>query len=134
MFKNAKVGDKVFDLLLQQWGNIVSIDKDYVYPLKVVFNNSSTSSTTVLYTLEGYGYIKHKVPILSYTKIDLNELLENQLPNLEVNAEVIVWDDNGKRHTRHFSHFDEKGHINCFINGETSWTETRTISWDYWDV
>lgn len=43
MFRNAKIGDKVWDIIYG-WGNIISVIKDYPFPIAVDFSNGKTIS------------------------------------------------------------------------------------------
>lgn len=64
---------------------------------------------------------------------------EKPRPQLEVDAKVIVWDEDGKKYKRHFSHFDEEGRLFAFSLGQTSFTsearpEVWVTAWDNWEL
>ena len=58
------------------------------------------------------------------------------LPDLEVDAKVLVWNDTHEKNRRHFSHFSN-GRIYTFDNGTTSFTRLHAKSmtgWPYWEL
>ena len=68
MFKNAKVGDRVYDVL-KGWTTITSIVKDSDYPIRV----TNDDNTWVIFTLEGKRNKEDANPTLSvsYTHLTL---------------------------------------------------------------
>ena len=62
-FENAKVGDRVFDLL-KGWGTIVEIRKNEEYPIYV---NADIDSFCT-FTLEGKRYVKDVTPTLFWNE------------------------------------------------------------------
>lgn len=121
-FKNAKIGNKVWDLFYNQWFTIIDIIEEDTYPIKT--KNSS-------YTLDGK-------PNLAYGRtLFWDEVIitppGKTLPELEVDTKVIVWDsEGGMKQKRYFSHFDESGRMHVFAHGTTSWSYPQTLAYKYW--
>ena len=133
MFKNAKIGDMVFNYLLQEWGKIISIKNTSLYPINVKFNNSGCNE----YTFEGKELLQNAVPVLFWDEVKPITPPKKPLLELEVDTRVFVWDLNNKRDVlkRYFSHFDSNGKIHCFPAGSTSWSSNEnTILWDNWEL
>ena len=101
MFKDAKVNDRVFTYA-QGWGTIIDTDNNDVYPIKVKFDNDGSIS----FTLEGYLYSRDINPTLFWDEIKF-DIPSKPLPKLEVDTKVIVWENNGPKKKRHFSHFNK---------------------------
>lgn len=103
VFKNAQVGDRVYDLL-KGWGTIVNINPEDNYPIYV---NSDIDSFCT-FTYDGKRDINDKNPTLFWDEIkfDIPKKpfnLENELKQLEVQefktAErnyFLTWDNAGK--------------------------------------
>ena len=133
-FSDAKVGDRVWSLT-QGWGVITAHRTPlYQYPLTVEFENGEDER----YTLWGLCDINNLNPTLFWDKIKI-EIPEKPLPQLEVDAKVLVWDQDGRKYKRHFSHFDEEGQLFAFIHGHTSFTskcspEVWVTKWDNWEL
>ena len=144
MFKNAQVGDRVYDYYLQEWGTIKEITPSSEYPILVTFDDNTEDN----YTYEGkrYSYVASTLfwdvpkPIVPPKK---------PLPKLEIDTKVLVWSKDNPftisptKYKRHFSHFDEDGNMWCFMGGSTSWSKDNTINhkddnttvcWKYWEV
>jgi len=134
MFKNAKVGDRVYDYFFQEWGTIKEINTKSVYPILVIFNDNVEED----YKYEGkrYDYVAQTLfwdvpkPIIPPKK---------PLPKLEVDTKILVWEYNEKaKQKRYFSHFNNDGKICCFISGKTSWTVENgredTTKWEHWKL
>lgn len=57
------------------------------------------------------------------------------VPKLEVDTEVFVWDKDGHKVCRHFSHFNGNGILHAFVDGRTSFTAFGNASpWDNWKL
>ena len=136
MFKNAKIGDKVFDYLTQEWGIVTDISNNHTYSLVVQFGDDKNQETS--YTSSGKTLENFKVPTLFWDKVKFIEPPKKPLPKLEVDTKVLVWGgDAMDKHNRYFSHFDSDGNIKCFSDGTTSWTvvdSTDVIVWDHWEL
>jgi hypothetical protein len=65
-FSDAKVGDKVYDYTLQEWGKIIEINNNSEYPIVVRFNSCGEEET---YMLDGRELINHKAPILFWDEV-----------------------------------------------------------------
>lgn len=64
------------------------------------------------------------------------EVTQKSLPDLEVDAKVLVWTDPSKKYRRHFSHFSD-GHIYTFDSGATSFSKLHRNSiscWPHWEL
>lgn len=59
MFTDAKIGDKVFDYTLQEWGEVLDINYIYTYPMEVAYKDFSR-----WYTLSGKQNPNDKFQIL----------------------------------------------------------------------
>ena len=133
MFKDAKIGDRVFDYTLQEWGKIIDIStKNITRPIKVLFNIYGTEG----YTIDGRNLLESVVPVLFWDEVKPIIPPEKPLPKLKVDTRVFVWDLNkmGKLN-RYFSHFGLNGKIHCFLDGSTSWSNNEvTSSWDNWEL
>ena len=74
-FDNAKVGDRVFDLL-KGWGTIVEIRKNEEYPIYV---NADIDSFCT-FTLEGKRYVKDVNPTLFWNEFHVHTEEEDKKP------------------------------------------------------
>lgn len=133
-FTDAKAGDRVWSIT-EGWGVIRERRRPPTsYPLYVDFDNGNHKT----YTLWGkYNYKDHG-PTLFWDEVK-TETPEKPLPQLEVDAKVIVWDQDGKKYNRHFSHFDEDGRLFAFNYGHTSFTsesspEVWVTAWANWEL
>lgn len=133
-FTDAKVGDRVWSLT-NGWGVIKERrSPHYHYPLTVEFDNGEYET----YTLWGLSKIDDMNPTLFWDEIVI-EIPEKPLPQLEVDAKVLVWGPDGRKRNRHFSHFDEEGRLFAFSNGQSSFTnecslENGVTAWDKWEL
>ena len=130
MFKNAQVGDRVYDYYLQEWGTIKEITPSSEFPILVTFDDNIEDN----YTYEGkrYSYVASTLfwdvpkPIVPPKK---------PLPKLEKDTKVLVWMSNtGIKYKRYFSHFTDNNKIACFKYGGTSWNKNDTLEWDNWEI
>lgn len=64
MFENAKVGDRVWDFVRNEWGEIIKIDKRSEYPLNVKFKRDGYR-----YTVDGKIYKDDGNPRLFWQEI-----------------------------------------------------------------
>jgi len=60
--------------------------------------------------------------------------IELYLPDLKVDAPVIIFENDGTMKHRHFSHWTEYGNMATFVDGKTSWSTSSTISWKNWKL
>jgi len=57
------------------------------------------------------------------------------VPELEVDTKVVVWNKDGHKVCRHFSHFGKDGVLHAFVDGRTSFTGfNNTTPWDNWKL
>lgn len=132
MFEFAKLGDRVFDYLRQDWGEVVAIDSSlYIhYPLIVSFNNESRS-----YTFDGRESIDCVAQTLFWDEAPLIVPPKKPLPALELDTKVLVWDSfEDYKRKRHFSHFDEHGRLWVFEGGRTSWSTDDVVGYKNWEL
>jgi len=131
MFSDAKVGDRVFDYTLQEWGFVAYVYPDLIYCLEVKF-----SDRVHFYTKDGLADLKNKVPTLFWDEVKPIIPPEKPLPKLEIDTPVLVWSSNtNHKYKRYFSHFDSKGNIHCFKSGTTSWSTCgKTTEWKHWGL
>jgi hypothetical protein len=123
MFKDAKVGDKVYDITIG-WGVVMLIAEDDCSIL-VKFQDKGIKR----YDINGYENKSNTRSSLYWSEIEFN-IPKKPLPKLEIDTPVIV----SGSIKRHFSHFSEDGKIYCFDNGRTSWTTDRVTLWDNWEL
>lgn len=125
--EDAKVGDKVWDTR-KGWGVVDEIRYSNEYPILVNFGYDCES-----YTLDGYYFEDDVSPSLFWDEIVI-EAPPKPLPDLPVDAKVLVWLDGSRdKYRRHFSHF-ENGGCHTFCGGHTSWTGGTTTAWDNWEL
>ena len=119
-FSNAKVGDKVFDILYWD-GEICDIDNSQ-YPLCIKFENN----IILWFQSNGKKYLDHLMPTLYHNKFDIQipeEAYKQPLPDIEVDTPMLVWQsENSERFKRYFKEFDKDGKVRCFAYGQTSFT------------
>ena len=139
MFKNAKVGDKVWDLQYG-WGTIIELSKTHNYGLVANFININNESETCTYTIEGKSAKLHILPTLFWNEFKIPpEAFIKPQPKLEKDTKVLVWNEKGcfndsTKHKRYFSHFTKDGRICCYEQGCTSWSSNNTQVWDNWEL
>lgn len=135
MFKDAKVGDKVFDYIKQDWGTVRYIENS-LYSLEVEFNNGDVK----YFTMDGKLFNDDTLPILFWDEVKPIVPPKKPKPKLKNNAKVLVWNSsayniNSEVHNRYFSHFNDKGTLCTYPNGTTSWsTDGHTEQWDNYKV
>ncbi len=88
MFKNAKVGDRVFDILIG-WGVIDEINEQVAFPVSVNFDGDFYSGTGKVYTFDGFATVQDKMPRLFWDEIKFEVPekpfdLKAEFDNLEV--------------------------------------------------
>ena len=127
MFKNAKIGDKLYSIE-EGWGVLEDIiDSDY--PLIVQFKFQRIS-----FTIDGKRWRLSKNPTLFWDEIKF-EIPKKPLPDIKVDTPVLVWDEKGgKKKIRHFRKFTKKGKMVCFAGGVASQTNKCTHEWNYWEL
>jgi hypothetical protein len=139
MFKNAQIGDRVWDVRYG-WGEITELNKSCVYSLTAKFINNDDALQHYSYTVEGKATVFHNFPILFWNEFKApSEAYIKPLPKLTKDTKVLVWDENdlfnkSRKHKRYFSHFSEDGKIYCYEQGCTSWSATTTQVWDNWEL
>ena len=126
MFADVQVGDYVWDSR-KGWGNVDEVVHSSHFPIRVDFGHDSDA-----YTLDGYYNIDDVHPSLFWDEIEL-KAPPAPMPELEVDAKVVVWQDGGSKTLRHFSHFSKDGVLHAFVDGKTSFTcVADTTAWDNW--
>ena len=129
-FETARIGDKVWSVE-RGWGVIRSLDGGEEYPIKVEFQNGRTP----YYTLGGKRLTTQENQTLFWDEVKI-VAPQKPLPNLDVDAKVLVWTDPSKKHRRHFSHFNGD-RICTFDGGATSFSmlhRNSITSWPYWEL
>ena len=126
MFKNAKIGDKLYSME-DGWGVLEDIT-DSDYPLIVQFKFQRVG-----FTIDGKRWKLSKNQTLFWDKIEF-EVPKRPLPDLKVDTKVIVWNSGEPKKKRHFKKFNKDGDIICFAHGATSWTMSGTFTWKYWEL
>ena len=131
-FEDAKIGDKVWSLT-EGWGTIIDRFRSRAeYPLVVEFENREQKT----YTLWGLLHYKDLNPTLFWDEIKI-EAPQKPLPDLEVDAKVLVWDSKRElARTAHFCCFED-GKIYTYRSGRTSFTKVsrdHLDGWNYWEI
>ena len=109
---------------------IQSCTEGETYPIKVRVKDGHL----LTYTLDGRLLITNACQTLFWDEVVI-EAPEKPLPDLEVDAKVIVWDNGRDRFSRHFSHFSKDGVLHTFSHGKTSFTGAgHTTPWDNWEL
>lgn len=128
MFANVKVGDKVWDIRMG-WGVVDELELDSYYPISVDFTHVGDT-----YTLEGFHRDTDVNPSLFWDEIEI-KAPPAPLPKLEMDTKVVVWQDDGSKVSRHFSHFGKDGVLHAFVGGLTSFTSKgSTTAWGNWEL
>lgn len=118
MFKNAKVGDRVFSLIAG-WVNIVEVEPTRAYPVK--------TSDGRCYTLEGFRHIQHVKPLLYW---DENLGTTRPEPEIPIDTKVLVWDSvPSKKWPMHYA-----GKYRVWEEGKTSYTTTIAQHWRHMEL
>jgi len=131
MFKDAKIGDRVFNYLKQQWGTIEKITSFHEYPLQVKFDDDSVKTFTI------DGRLSYSiVQTLFWDEVHPIIPPKKPLPDLKVDTKVLVWDEGMNcKEKRYFSNFNKYGLIECFANGKTSWNANKYVNaWNHWEL
>ena len=129
-FETAKVGDRVWSLQFG-WGEISKINDDPSYPIVVEYDRGGFDTFTLDCRLDE----DHVTQSIFWDEVVI-EAPTKPLPDLEVDAKVLVWNDTNEKNRRHFSHFSN-GRIYTFDNGTTSFTRLHAKSmtgWPYWEL
>ena len=115
-FEDVKVGDQMWSVEFG-WGEAVS--RDIVSQCFTVEFSSDEFET---YCFKGARKrpLREKMQALFWDEVVI-EAPTKPLPELEVDAKVLVWNDPKQKHKRHFSHFRD-GVIWTFDAGRTSFT------------
>jgi hypothetical protein len=129
-FENAQIGDKVWDFKYG-WGEIISINKNGAYPIRVKFDNNEFN-----YTLDGKWDKTDITPTLFWNKFEIpKEAYEKPLPDLAIDTPVLVRDseEDEEWRKRHFAGWTKSGKIECWKYGTTAWTADSEVYYDIWD-
>ena len=128
MFRDVKVDDEVWSIQ-DGWGVVTNLDTG-PYQLYVKFECREET-----FTLEGKSYVSNLYPTLFWDEIEI-KAPKKPLPDLEVDAKILVWNVEGlKKHRRYFKEFTKSGKAVCFVDGHPLWTSCgETDVWNYWEV
>lgn len=128
MFKNAKIGDKVW-YIGRGWGTIADIVDNTHFQIIVAFKNKY-----VLHFLyDGRLCTDDEYPTLFWSEFKAPKGAYKK-PLLK-DTKVLTWDlDKDKAVKRYFSHFDEYGKIHTFDNGMTRRSSESTSSWFNYEI
>ena len=131
-FSNAKVGDKVFDILYWD-GEICDIDNSQ-YPLCIKFENN----IILWFQSNGKKYLDHLMPTLYHNKFDIKipeEAYKQPLPDIAVDTPIVVWDNENRKSRGYFKCWSHSGKPITFFGGQTSFTSNGSISeWDNYEI
>jgi hypothetical protein len=127
MFKDAKIGDKVW-YIGRGWGTIVDIVINS-YPIAVEFKPGQVLS----FLDDGRLFIDDEFPVLFWAESDISA--GAYIKPLPKDTKVLVWDMNEfEALKRYFSHFDKDGRIWVFKGGTTSWSSDAVSSWFNYEI
>lgn len=126
-FETAKVGDRVWSMGIG-WGEILDTNHSARYPIRVQFQRGEYET----YTLGGAHDAEDKTQYLFWDEVKIKAPVK-PLPDLEVDAKVLVWVEPDRKYKRHFAHF-RSGELHVFDSGKTSWTGEVTTGWDHWEL
>lgn len=123
--KEVKVGDTVWSIQ-EGYEKVTAIDSPNCISSLIIKTKNHW------FTEEGKYFVNAKYPSLFWKEQVLD--LSKPLPKLEVDDKVIVWDDEGTKYNRHFSHF-QGNYICCFASGATFYSGCRsTTAWQNYEV
>ena len=128
-FTKLPIGTKVETM----WGpgKIVRVDRrDPLFKVEV----SIGENNVVMYTADGKYFEEHAHPTLFLSPFEwpTQEQPEPPLPDLPVDAPIMVRDkEHMIWHRRHFAQW-KGGKAMTFKAGGTSFTDNRTIAWQQW--
>lgn len=132
-FETAKVGNYVWDIQ-HGWGTVYAVNPNDDFPIKVTFDNFKER-----YRYSGQAWAWVGSSTLSQSLFWGEVVIEapvKPMPDLNVDAKVLVWGNNNIKHRRHFSHF-KNGQIFTFDSGSTSFTKLHDDSvtgWPNWEL
>ena len=129
-FETAKIGDRVW-CMRSGWGEIRETDYSARYPIYVCFPNEEFKTYT-----SGGLYDEGDITRSLFWDEVVIEAPTKPLPDLPVDAKVLVWDDSEQKFRRHFSHF-RNGDFYAFYKGRTSFTadgECDVTVWPCWEL
>jgi len=130
-----KVDDRVFSYTLQEWGTVeMRVATSSNTTITVYFDSLKRKR---IYEEDGRLFPVDKAPDLFYDEVEITPT-PRPLPDLKVNTEVIVWDDDipEERFRRHFAGWKNRRML-CFSSGFTSWTISRKnlcTAWENWEI
>ena len=130
-FETAKVGDRVW-CIRRGGGEILETGCSDDYPIYVSFEGGDSAT----YTICGLFSNNDVTRSLFWDEVVIVAPVK-PIPELEVDAKVLVWVSPEHKHRRHFSHFSNNGDINTFDAGSTSFSRLHAASvttWPFWEV
>ena len=135
MFKNAKIGDRVFSCR-QGWGTIVQIDPTCECGL--VYKYAPDEGYCAFwFTVSGRIEEEDLFPSVLWGEPKF-EMPKRPLPELEVDAKVLVrMSEKNPWVRRYFHSFDEEGNLCTWIGGATEYSAQNSdsfTSWNYWKL
>lgn len=124
MFRDAQVGNRVWDYERNCWGTIISISKECHYPLKVKLDNKY--SEELYYTIDGKSSTRNVNPSLFWNviKFDIPKKpfnLENELKQLEIKDFIVeefnynlYWNNKDKKIECNYGYWTENPSVIYF--------------------
>lgn len=128
MFKNAKIGDRVWSFV-DGWGVLSKINNED-RKVSVYFDDGSRDS----FTIDGKRFCSDRYPVLFRDKIKFT-IPKKPLHSLKIDTKVMVWNDDTTKFKAHFKEFNNYGKIVCFASGTTSFSSYGEVStWDNYEL
>ena len=130
MFKNAKIGDKVWSIKFG-WGTIVQITERTGCSIEVDFKDYCRS----WYRTDGRTASENVHPTIFWKQFTIpDEAFKKPLPKLEVDTKVLVWYSNScsisDKQRAHFHSFTKDEKIRVYQDGRTSFTTAKWLPSD----
>ena len=127
MFNDVELGARVWSVIFG-WGTVTNKGDSRVYNVEVEFDNGR-----VVYHAADGTFDHNQLQTLFWGEIKF-EIPDKPLPKLEVDAKLIVWNDEHLKYSAHFSHY-HNGHVVAFSAGRTKFTASGNVThWSNWEV
>lgn len=128
-FETAQIGDRVWSMK-DGWGVIRDTNRSARYPIFVYFLSGDIEA----FTLGGFYDEDNVTQTLFWDEI-VFDAPKKPLPALKKDTKVLVWNDEGTKHKRHFAGWCARnGLIMTYDYGATSWSSIGFTTWPNWEI